>query len=163
MPFKHHIPRMSFKVTNWADYDRGLVQRGDIRFWIDEEAIKAWIAPYRTTPGGQRKFSNFAIEATLVLGAVFKMPLRQTEGFVRSLMELMGLDLPVPDHTTLARRRRTVAIDMRAPGRKSPVDLVLDRSGNCTARGSRRSGPSHRCKQRLPGSEWPGRRKRITD
>ena len=109
--------------------NRGLVQRGDIRFWIDEDAIKAWIAPYRTTPGGQRKFSNFAIEATLILGAVFKIPLRQTEGFVRSLMQLMELDLPVPDHTTLARRRRTVEVDMHAPGRKGPVDLVLDSTG----------------------------------
>lgn len=135
MPFKHHepnrhhIPKAKYKVTNWAEYDRGLVRRGDIRFWIDEEAIKAWIAPYRTTPGGQRKFSNFAIEATLILGAVFKMPLRQTEGFVRSLMEIMGLDLPVPDHTTLARRRRTVEVEMHAPGRSAPVDLVLDSSG----------------------------------
>ena len=83
-PNRHHIPKMSFKVTNWADYDRGLVERGDIRFWIDEDAIKAWIAPYRTTPGGQRKFSNFAIEATLILGAVFKMPPRDVVAAVGS-------------------------------------------------------------------------------
>jgi len=71
---------MKYRVTNWRDYNRGIVQRGDIRFWVDEEAIAAWIAPYRTTPGGQRKFSNFAIETTLMLGAVFGLPLRQTEG-----------------------------------------------------------------------------------
>ena len=101
----------------------------DIRFWIEEEAIEAWIAPYRTTPGGQQKLSNIAIETTLVLGAVYKLPLRQTEGFVRSLLALMELDLPVPDHTTLARRRRTVEVEMHAPGRKGPVDLVLDSTG----------------------------------
>ena len=135
MPFKHHEPhrhhvaKMKYRVTNWREFDQGLVRRGDIRFWIEDEAIDAWIAPYRTTPGGQRKFSNFAIETTLTLGAVFGLPLRQTEGFVRSLMELMGHDLPVPDHTTLARRRRTVAVDMRAPGRQAPVDLVLDSTG----------------------------------
>ena len=143
MPFKHHepnrhhIPKMKYQVTNWREYDRGLVRRGDIRFWIDDEAIDAWVAPYRTTPGGQRKFSNFAIETTLTLGSVFGLPLRQTEGFVRSLMELMGWDLPVPDHTTLARRRRTVEVDMHAPGRKAPVDLVL---------------PYRRSKHRLPGN-----------
>jgi len=65
---------------------------------------------------GQRKFSNIATETTLVLGAVYKLPLRQTEGFVRSLLGPMGLDLPVPDHTTLARRRRTVEVEMHAPG-----------------------------------------------
>ncbi|MEO1422846.1 MAG: transposase [Pseudomonadota bacterium] len=91
--------------------------------------MEGWIAPHRTTPGGQRKFSNLAIEATLVLGAVFKLPLRQTEGFVRSLMMLLKLDLPVPDHTTLARRRRTMRVNQHAPGRKGPVDLVLDSTG----------------------------------
>ncbi|MEO1541225.1 MAG: transposase, partial [Pseudomonadota bacterium] len=73
----------------------------------DRSALEGWIAPSRTTPGRQRKFSNLAIEATLVVGTVFKLPLRQTEGFVRSLMALLKRDLPVPDHTTLARRRST--------------------------------------------------------
>ncbi|MEL6646070.1 MAG: IS5 family transposase [Pseudomonadota bacterium] len=128
-PRRHHIPRARYRVENWPEYDRGLVQRGDIRFWISEDALVGWIAPDRTTPGGQRKFSNLAIEATLVLGAVFKLPLRQTEGFVRSLMALLKRDLPVPDHTTLARRRRTVRVDQHAPGRRAPVDLVLDSTG----------------------------------
>ncbi|MEZ5480596.1 MAG: IS5 family transposase [Thiolinea sp.] len=73
--------------------------------------------------------SDFSVEAALTLGAVFGLALRQTEGFIRSLLELMGLDLPVPDHTTLVRRRRHVSIDMNAPGRKAPVDLVLDSTG----------------------------------
>ncbi len=65
----------------------------------------------------------------LVLGALHRMPLRQTEGFVRSLVELMRLDLTVPDHSTLARRRRTAEVtDFRWP-RKGPVDLVIDSTG----------------------------------
>ena len=106
-PRRHHIPRARYTVENWPENDRGLVERGEIRFWISEEALEGWIAPSRTTPGRQRKFSNLAIEATLVVGTVFKLPLRQTEGFVRSLMALLKRDLPVPDHTTLARRRST--------------------------------------------------------
>ena len=93
---------------NWPDYDRGLVRRGDIRFWIDESALAQWDAAKRRTPGGQRRVSELAISTTLMLGVVFRLPLRQTEGFVRSLVDLMGCDLPVPDHTTLSRRRRTV-------------------------------------------------------
>ena len=126
---RHHIPKARYNVENWPEYDHGLVQRGDIRFWISEEALEGWIAPHRTTPGGQRKFSNLAIEATLVLGAVFKLPLRQTEGFVGGLMALLKRDLPVPDHTTLAPRRRTVQVDLNAPGRKGPVDFVLVSTG----------------------------------
>jgi Transposase DDE domain len=83
----------------------------------------------RTTPGGQRRFSNLAVEVTLTLGALHRLPLRQTEGFIRSLIEVMQLDLAVLDHTTLARRRRTIHVqDYRWP-RKGPVDIVIDSTG----------------------------------
>jgi hypothetical protein len=135
MPFKfheprrHRVPKARYRVTNWPEYDRGLVGRGDLRLWIAENALAAWVAPRRRTRGGQARFSDLAIETVLMLASLFRLPLRQAEGFVRSLMALMGLDLPVPDHTTLARRRRTVAVEMNAPGRKAPVDLVLDSTG----------------------------------
>ena len=135
MPFKFHeprrrrIPRARYRVTNWPEYDRGLVGRGDLRLWIAEDALIAWAAPRRRTRGGQARFSDLAIETVLMLASVFRLPLRQAEGFVRSLLELMGLALPVPDHTTLARRRRTVPIEMNAPGRKAPVDPVPDSTG----------------------------------
>jgi Transposase DDE domain len=135
LPFKHHeaqrhhIRKAHYRVENWPEYDRGLVQRGDIRVWLSEDAIAGWCAACRTTPGGQRSFSNLAIETTLIIGAVMRLPLRQTEGFVRSLMELMKVDLAVPDHTTLARRRKHVdVIDHRWP-RKGPVDIVIDSTG----------------------------------
>jgi transposase len=135
MPFKFHeprrhkIPRARYRVTNWAEYDRGLVERGDVRLWISQEAIAAWTPPRRQTRGGQASFSDLAIETVLTLAAVFRLALRQAEGFARSIMALMGLDLAVPDHTTLVRRRRTVPVEMNAPGRTGPVDLVLDSTG----------------------------------
>lgn len=135
MPFKfneaqrHRIPKARYRVRNWPDYDRGLVRRGDIRVWLSEEAVAGWRAAGRTTPGGQRRFSNLAIETSLMLGAVMRLPLRQTEGFVRSLMEAMQVDLAVPDHTTLARRRRTVEVHRRRWPRKGPIDIVIDSTG----------------------------------
>ncbi len=65
----------------------------------------------------------------LVLASVFRLPLRQTEGFARSILAVMRLELPVPDHTTLARCWRGVAVEMNAPGRHVPVDLMLDSTG----------------------------------
>ncbi len=108
------VPKARYRVTNWPTYDRGLVELGDLRLWIAEEALAAWAAPRRRTRGGQARFSDLAIETVLMLASVFRLPLRQAEGFVRSLMALMGLALPVPDHTTLTRRRRTVPVDSRA-------------------------------------------------
>ena len=135
MPFKfhaahrHRIPKTRYRVQNWSDYDHGLVRRGYIRVWLSEDAIAGWRAACRTTPRGQHRFSNLAIETTLNLGAVLRLPLRQSEGFVGSLMELMQVDLAVPAHTTLARRRRTADVQQRRWSRKGPVDIVIDSTG----------------------------------
>ena len=93
------------------------------------EAIAAWRAVPRTTPGGQARYSDLAIETTLILRAVFHQPLRQTEGLVGSLLEMMGLDLPVPDHSTLSRRSRTLAVAPQVRAASGPVHLLVDSTG----------------------------------
>jgi Transposase DDE domain len=104
------MPKARYRFRNWADYDRGLVRRGDIRVWLSQDAISGWRAACLTRPGGQRRFSNLSIETTLVLGAVMHLPLRRTECFLRSLMVVMKLDLAVSDHRTLAQPRQTVDV-----------------------------------------------------
>src|SRR5829696_114403 len=104
MPFKantdrrHHIPKQQRRVTNWAEHDAALRQRGSLTVWFTEEAIAAWHAEPRTTPGGQPHDSDLAITTALTLKAVFRLALRQTEGLIGSILGLLGLDLPVPDH-----------------------------------------------------------------
>src|ERR687894_1482966 len=116
LPFKlnqagrHHIPRQKHKVTNWADYDASLRQRGSLSVWFTDEAIVAWKAQPRTTRGGQPWYSELAILTALTLRAVFRLALRQTEGLIGSIMGLLRLDLAVPDHTTLCRRAGTLEI-----------------------------------------------------
>ena len=95
---RHRIPKMKFKVTNWSAYEAGLRRRGSMTLWVSDEAITAWRAAPRTTPGGQARYSETAIETALMVRLVFHQPLRQTEGLLGSLLELMGIDLPVPDH-----------------------------------------------------------------
>ena len=126
---RHRIPRNRYKVTNWRDYEAGLRQRGSLTIWFSEEAIAAWRAAPRTTSGGQARYSDLAIETSLILRAVFHQPLRQTEGLVSSLLELMGLDLPVPDHSTLSRRSRILAVASQAGMVSGPVHLLVDSTG----------------------------------
>jgi hypothetical protein len=126
---RHRIPRSRYKVTNWRDYEAGLRQRGSLTIWFTEEAIAAWRAAPRTTPGGQARYSDLAIETSLILKVVFHQPLRQTEGLVGSLLGLMGLDLPVPDHSTLSRRARTLAVAPHVRTASGPVDLLVDSTG----------------------------------
>ena len=126
---RHHIPRARYKVTNWSAYEAGLRQRGSLTIWFSEEAVAAWRAAPRTTPGGQARYSDLAIETSLILRTVFHQPLRQTEGLVGSLLELMGLDLPVPDHSTLSRRSRTLAVTPHTWTSGGPVHLLVDSTG----------------------------------
>src|SRR3954451_5204972 len=108
LPFKlnqagrHHIPRQRHRVTNWPAYDASLRQRGSLTVWFTDEAIAAWRAEPRTTRGGQPWYSELAILTALTVHAVFRLAYRQTEGLIGSLMRLLGLALPVPDHTTLS-------------------------------------------------------------
>src|SRR5512134_1069825 len=131
MPYKanadrrHHIPRPKRRVTNWTEYDAALRQRGSLTVWFTEEAIVAWRAEPRTTPGGQPCYSALAITTALMLRAVFRLALRQTEGLIGSILRLLGLDLPVPDHTTIGRRARMV--DLRATG--GAIHLLVDSTG----------------------------------
>jgi hypothetical protein len=83
-------------------------RRGSLTVWVSEAAIAGWRAAPRTTPGGQPGYSDLAVTAALMLRAVFRLALRQTEGLIGSVLHLLGLDLPVPDHSTLGRRARTV-------------------------------------------------------
>ena len=134
MPFKanadrrHHIPRQQHRVKNWAEYDSGLRARGSLTVWFTAEAIEAWRAAPRSTRGGQPCYSDLAITTALTLRAVFRLPLRQTEGLIGSILALLGLDLAVPDHSTLSRRAETLQLPRPRAG-SGPVHLLVDSTG----------------------------------
>src|SRR6187431_2241547 len=134
LPFKlnqagrHHIPRQRHRVTNWPAYDASLRQRGSLTVWFTPEAIAAWRAEPRTSRGGQPSYSDLAITTALTLKAVFRLALRQTEGLIGSILQLLGLDLPVPDHSTLSRRAETLAVPRSKAG-SAPVHLLVDGTG----------------------------------
>src|SRR5277367_674932 len=116
------------RVTNWSEYDAALRQRGSLTVWFTEEAIAAWRAEPRTTRGGQPHYSALAITTALTLRAVFRLALRQTEGLIGSVIRLLGLDLAIPDHSTLSRRAETLAV-AGPPSSAEPVHLLVDSTG----------------------------------
>ena len=134
MPFKanadrrHHIPRQRHRVTNSPAYDSALRQRGSLTVWFTDAAIAAWKAEPRTTRGGQPRYSPLAITTALTLRAVFRVALRQTEGLIGSILALLGLDLAVPDHSTLSRRAETLVLPLPRPG-SGPMHLLVDSTG----------------------------------
>jgi hypothetical protein len=122
--------KKSYKVTNWSKYNESLVNRGSITFWFDDETLALWEHDNAEARVGHPfKFSDRAIEVLLVLRELFQLPYRQTEGLARSLMQLMQLDLPIPDFTSLAKRAAKLCIDLNISHRRGPIDVVVDSTG----------------------------------
>jgi hypothetical protein len=126
---RRHIPRPKRRVTNWAAYNEALRQRGSLTVWFTDDAIAAWKAMPRTTPGGQPHYSDLAITTALTLRAVFHLPLRQTEGLIGSVFQLLGVDLPVPDFSTLSRRAQSLELPVQPRATGGPIHLLVDSSG----------------------------------
>lgn len=125
----HPTHKTQYRIKNWAKYEQGLIQRGDITIWLTPEAISAWSPKRGGKPGGQRKFTDLAIETALTLRLVFGLPLRQAEGFLRSLFGLMELELEVPDHTTLSRRSKRLGVRLGGSTSSGPIHLIVDSTG----------------------------------
>jgi hypothetical protein len=86
---RHRIARQMYRVTNWAAYNESLRQCGDLTIWVSDEVLCLWAAPRRTSRGGQCRYSDLAITLCLTLRVVYGLPLRQTQGLMRSVAALM--------------------------------------------------------------------------
>ena len=95
----HPKYKTKYRVGNWRTYERALIQRGDVTVWFSNDATDMWQPSPSGRPGEQQRFSDLAIETALTLQLVFRLPLRQTEGFLQSVLSLMDVDLEAPDHT----------------------------------------------------------------
>ena len=117
-------------MIHWAEYNESLRQRGDLTIWVSDEAQSVWSAPRRTSRGGQWRYSDLAIETCLRLRTAYRLGLRQPQGLMGSIGTLIGLDIRVPDYSTLSRRAKglSIAQAMRRAG-SLPLDLVFDSPG----------------------------------
>jgi len=136
MPYKHnesrrhHFKPARYKVSNWKEYNESLRQRGNLTIWFSERSIKHWYAKKNGKAHGQRVYSNLAIEAASLVRLVFHLPYRQTTGFMASISKLMGVDLRIPDFSTLSRRMKTLNIRLSLPSEhKSGTTIIIDGSG----------------------------------
>ena len=125
----HPKYKTKYRVGNWSAYEQALVQRGDVTLWLSADATDAWRPSPSGRPGAPKKFSDCAIETALTLRLVFRLPLRQAEGFLRSVLSLMGVDLEAPDHTTLSRRSQSLAVEFRRIPSRGPIHLIVDSTG----------------------------------
>ncbi len=125
----HPKYKTKYHVGNWPEYDRALVQRGDVTLWLAPEAVATWSAAGVGKRGGQLQYSDLAIETALTLRLLFHLPLRQTEGFLTSIFWMLELDLSAPDHTTLSRRGQHFDATLRCAPAGAGMHLIVDSTG----------------------------------
>lgn len=126
------MSKRQYHVRNWHNYNNALVNRGSLTFWFSEENIEKW---HENIASGKRGhpiiYSNMAIICALTLRALFHLPLRATEGLLKSLIERLHLKISCPDYTTLCKRQKSLEIILprsRKPKEKV-TDVVFDSTG----------------------------------
>ena len=120
-----------YRIRNWADYNKSMIQRGSITIWFSEDVIKGWTekSSSNASRGRPRLYSDQAILTALILRAVFHLPLRALQGFLTSLVCLLRVDLPIPHYSRICRRASEAGKQIKRLSRKRPTDLVFDSSG----------------------------------
>lgn len=121
---------MQYRVRNWSEYNAGLKQRGSLTIWLSEATLKQWLV---TTPTGRRgasqTYSDTAIATVATLKSLFRLAGRQAQGFVESVFQLMSIQLPVPDHSTISRRLAALSVTMLVQSATGARHVVVDSTG----------------------------------
>ena len=136
VPHKHHQSRQhkftkaKYKVTNWSEYTEALRRRGNVTLWFSDEAVAYWHP--KKIPGKRgrpQEYSNLAIECCLVLRQGYKLPLRQTQGFLDSLIQLMNLKIKAPDYSNISNRSVSLKLHKLINKIKSGSHIIVDSTG----------------------------------
>lgn len=122
-------PKRQYRIRNWPDYNKALISRGSLTLWIDTRATDRWLdADTPARRGRRRRYTDAAILCALQLREVYHLPLRATQGLVRSILRLMEVELPSAHYSTLSRRARSLELALATPAKKIK-HLVIDSSG----------------------------------
>ncbi len=118
-----------YQIRNWKEYNRSLIQRGRITLWFSEEAIAKWHSSLSGARGRPQIYSNDAILCALLIRIVYHLPLRALQGFLCSLIQLLGIALRVPSYTQICRRAKDLKKALKKISNKRPHDIVFDSTG----------------------------------
>lgn len=122
--------KRQYRIRNWPQYNKALVRRGSLTLWLDEHATQTWLSTdYRIGRGRPQLYADAAILCSLMLREVYHLPLRSTQGLVSSLLQLMGVQLPVPHYSTLSRRARRIELQLSVAANRGPLHLIVDSTG----------------------------------
>ncbi|MCL5260117.1 MAG: IS5 family transposase [Gammaproteobacteria bacterium] len=128
------MTKKKYHLSNWKDYNTALEKRGSVEIWINPEILKHWyIKPNKTAKpkaGRPTKYSNVAIKSALTLKFLYRLPFRQTQGFLADLLRILRLKIRVPDYSTLCKRQKNIEIELVKKYKKiRKIYMLFDSSG----------------------------------
>ena len=124
------MAKQKFRITNWSTYNKALINRGSLTFWLDDEAIQAWYESATPSSRGRpQRYSDLAITTVLVIKRVFRLTLRAAQGFIDSIFALMNVPLRCPDYTSVSKRAKPVNVSFKTSTRGEIAHLVIDSTG----------------------------------
>ncbi len=129
MNYPSLMPKPRYKTTNWKQYNKALINRGSLTFWIDEEAIRQWKQSKQNKRGRPRQFSDLAITTALMVKRVFSMPLRALQGFIDSVFSLANVPILCPHYSCISRRAKQVEVSFKPKTRGAIQHLAIDATG----------------------------------
>lgn len=121
--------KRKYRVRNWKDYNKSLVGRGSLTFWFSPEVLKEWEKCESAEGHGNQRYSNWVITCGLSLRQLFRLPLRATQGLMRSIAEHLKLAVVAPNYTTLCRRSKDLKINLGAKPSEKGRDVLVDSTG----------------------------------
>lgn len=128
MEVKRRASKRRYRVRNWPAYNAALIQRGSLDIWLDEATLGVWRAAPSHSQGAPRIYSDAAIAAALTIKSLFRLPLRNLQGFLKSTFRCHGVVLPVPHYSTCSRRSENLPVRLTKRPKEKTI-LVLDATG----------------------------------
>lgn len=122
------MAKKAYRVRNWKDYNKSLVQRGSLTFWFSKEIISSWKNREKNSHGN-KKYSDMVILCGLTLRQLFRLPLRPTEGMMKSLIQLIKLPFDAPTYSTLCRRGKGLKINLHIKKTSKARHVLVDSTG----------------------------------
>src|SRR5512143_2362227 len=118
-----------YRIRNWREYNAALVERGSLTVWFDETHQKQWYAAERSgRRGAPKRYSDVAVQCGLLIRAVFHLPLRAPAGLMRSVIDVLGVELATPDYT-FSRRAAALTVRIGRCATLRPRHLLMEASG----------------------------------
>ena len=122
--------KRTYRIRNWREYNRSLIERGNITLWFEDAALSKWVLPNAGDRGRPKIYSDDAILCALMVKAIYHLPLRALEGFLHSMIVLLSVCLPIPSYTQICRRASRLGQTIkRLSPKRNITDIVFDSSG----------------------------------